>query len=335
MRIGKLPLDTTAGLLARLPAKDPRVIVGPRVGEDAAAIAFGQSAIIAGMDPITFATDLIGWYAVQVNANDIAVMGARPCWFLGALLLPPGSSEQMVLTIFEQLSQACRELDIVPVGGHTEVTPAVNQPVIVGCMLGEVARERIVVTGGARPGDVVVLCGAAGLEGTAVLAREADELLAGSGFQHVSIEEAKRFLFEPGISVVRPALAAASAGVTGMHDPTEGGIASGLLEIARASEVGLEVEMDQIPVLPLTREICGRLQLDPLGLIASGALLITARAEKAAAVLEALRGEGAAPTVIGRVLPAGDGLWAIEGGVRRPLPVFERDEVARFLERMG
>ena len=332
MKIGKLSLDALAGLLARLPARDPRVIVGPRVGEDAAAIAFGDRAVVAGMDPITFATDLIGWYAVQVNANDVAVMGARPRWFLAALLLPPDSSEQMISTIFDQLAQACKELDISPVGGHTEVTPAVNQPVIVGCMLGEVAGDRLVMTGGARPGDVVLLCGAAGIEGTAVLAREAGELLARKGVEQGRIEQARRFLFDPGISVVRPALAAASVGVTAMHDPTEGGIASGLLEVARASGVGLEIELAQIPVLPLTREICQRLQLDPLGLIASGALLITARAEKAGALLGALRAEGVDPTVIGRVLPANDGLWAIEEGVRRPLPVFERDEVARFLE---
>jgi hydrogenase maturation factor len=286
------------------------------------------------MDPITFATDLIGWYAVQVNANDIAVMGARPRWFVAALLLPPEASEEVVAAVFDQLARGCEELGITLVGGHTEVTPSVSQPVIVGCMLGEAAVERLVMTGGARPGDVIVLSGAAGIEGTAILAREAGETLARKGLDQAAIEQGRRFLFDPGISVVRAALAAAAVGVTAMHDPTEGGVATGLLELARASGTGLEVETGLIPVLPLTREICDRLGLDPLGLIASGALLITLPPARTDALVKALGEAGAAATAIGRVLPASEGLCAIGVGRRGPLPEFERDEVARFLEEL-
>jgi len=290
--------------------------------------------VVAGMDPITFATELIGWYAVQVNANDIAVMGARPRWFLAALLLPPEASEEVVGAVFDQLARGCEELGITLVGGHSEVTPTVKQPVIVGCMLGEAAVERLVMTGGARPGDSIVLCGPAGVEGTAVLAREAAGALAERGLGEGALARAREFLFDPGISVVRAALAAASVGVTAMHDPTEGGIASGLLELARASGTGLEVETGLIPVLPLTREICDRLGLDPLGLIASGALLITLPPARTDALVKALGEAGAAATAIGRVLPASEGLCAIGVGRRRPLPEFERDEVARFLEEL-
>jgi hydrogenase maturation factor len=334
MKIGKLPIDMLARLLARFPARDPRVIVGPRVGEDAAAIAFGDTAVVAGMDPITFATDLIGWYAVQVNANDIAVMGARPRWLLAALLLPPDSSESLVAGIFDQLVKACEELDIALVGGHTEVTPAVNQPVIVGCMLGEMQADRLVMTGGAQPGDAIVLCGPAGIEGTAILAREAGDTLAERGLDQAAIEQGRRFLFDPGISVVRAALAAAAVGVTAMHDPTEGGVSTGLLELARASGTGIEVRAGAIQALPLTLDICQRLSLDPLGLIASGALLITVAPERTDALLHALRESGAEGRIIGRMLPPGAGLNMIVGGARRPLSEFERDEVARFLEEL-
>ncbi len=332
MKLGKLPIDVLAGVLGNLPARDPRVIVGPKVGEDAAAIAFGETAVVAGMDPITFASDLIGWCAVQVNANDIAVMGARPKWFLATLMLPPNAERSLVSAIFDQLSRACDELDITLVGGHTEVTATVNQPVIVGCMLGEVARYGLVMTGGAKVGDDIIICGPVGVEGTALLAREAAEALAQAGLDQAAVEEARSFLFDPGIGIVRPALAAAAAGASSMHDPTEGGVASGLLEMARASGTGLEVNADSIPVRSLTREICRRLGLDPLGLIASGALLIASAPARTEAVLHSLRDAGTEGAVIGRVLPAEAGMSIISGGVRGPLPEFARDEVARFFE---
>jgi thiamin-phosphate kinase len=332
MKVGKLPLDMLARMLAKLPAGDESVLVGPRVGEDAAAIAFGDRVLVAGMDPITFATDLIGWYAVQVNANDIAVMGARPRWLLAALLLPPDAPESLVAPIFDQLVRGCEELEIALIGGHTEVTPAVSQPVVVGCMLGEVEAGRVVTTSGARPGDAIILSGPAGIEGTALLAREAGDVLRERGFGDDVLARAREFLFDPGISVVRPALAAAAVGVTAMHDPTEGGVATGLLELATAAGSGLDVDASRIPVLPLTAEICQRLGLDPLGLIASGGLLVTAPQDRAEAVLDALSRAGAEGVVIGRMLPATGGLTITKQGKRHPLPEFERDEVARFLE---
>lgn len=332
MKQGKLPPDLLAKLLARLPSSDPRVLVGPRVGEDAAALDLGDRVLVMAMDPITFATDLIGWYAVQVNANDVAVMGAEPRWFLGALMLPEGFPEDGVAPIFDQLAEACEELAIAEIGGHTEVTSGVSRPVLVGCMLGEAAPGQVVTTAGAQPGDVVVLYGAAGVEGTAILAREAGEVLAERGLEAEVTARAREFLFDPGISVVRPALAAAACGVTAMHDPTEGGIATGLAELALASEVGLEIDAGQIPVLPATRAACERLALDPLGLIASGSLLATARPEAAERLLRAASDMKREAAVIGRVVGKAEGATLLVGGERRALPHFARDEVARFFE---
>ena len=332
MKQGKLPHDVLADLLGRLPARDPRVIVGPRVGEDAAAVRVGDRLVVVGMDPITFATDLIGWYAVQVNANDIAVMGAEPRWFLATLLLPGTSSEDDAAAVFDQLVEACDDLGISLIGGHTEVTSSVERPVVVGCMLGEAESERLVTTEGASLGDVVILCGPAAIEGTAILAREAGELLCEKGMGADALARARDFLFDPGISVVAAARAAADVGVTAMHDPTEGGIATGLLELALASKVGLEIEGERIPVLPLTRDICTRLGADPLGLIASGALLVTVRPEGAEGMLRALQGLGREAAVIGRALPEGEGLSLVVEGKRQPLPRFSRDEVARLFD---
>jgi len=336
MRPGKLPHKMLADMLARIPGDDTRVVIGPRVGEDAAALDIGDRLLVAASDPITFATDLIGWYAVHVNANDVAVMGATPRWFLGTLLLPPTVEEEDVVRIFEQIVSACGDLGVAPIGGHTEITMDIARPILVGCMLGEVAYESLLTSGGARAGDVLILAGGIAIEGTAILAREAGEVLREKGMDSASVERARDLLFDPGISVVGAAETAARVGgVTAMHDPTEGGLATGLRELALASGVGLEIEAERVPVLALARDACRLLTLDPLGLIASGSLLIAARPDAADRIVTALREESDDVAVIGHVVPQEKGLWLVQDGERRPLPEFARDEVARFLEERG
>jgi len=332
VRQGKLPPDVLAKLLGGLSAADPSVLVGPQVGEDAAVLQLDETCVVAAMDPITFATDLIGWYAVQVNANDVAVMGARPRWLLASLLVPPTVTEQGVERIFQQIADACNALSIVPVGGHTEVTGGIDRPIVVGCMLGEITRGGIVRTSGATPGDAIVLCGSAGVEGTAILAREAAQELGERGVSEDVVARAREFLREPGISVVRPALAAAQVGVTAMHDPTEGGVATGLRELALASKIGLQINAGSIPVDPVTADVCGRLGLDPLGLLGSGALLAITQPDRTEELLAKLEAAGTSAVVIGRAISEDEGLHMIDEGGLRPLPEFARDEVARFFE---
>jgi hydrogenase maturation factor len=331
--VGKLPAEFLGALLSRLPKADPRVVVGPRVGEDAAVIDFGSTYLVAKTDPITFATDLIGWYAVNINANDIACMGARPRWFLATALLPEGIEPPAVEAIFNQLTEACAKIGVTLVGGHTEVTYGLDRPVIVGCMLGEVSPEGLVTSAGARPGDVIVVTKGIAIEGTAVLAREAADLLRQRGVPETVIDRARNFLFDPGISVVRDAAVAREAvPVTAFHDPTEGGLAAGLLEVGLASGVGFEVEAGKVPVLPECRLICDALGLDPLGLLASGSLLVTVPAQAAPDLLSALERAGIPAAVIGRVLPAEAGYRLLTPNGPKPWPRFERDEVARFYE---
>ncbi len=336
MRPGKLPPELLGELLRRLPGGDPRVIVGPRVGEDAAVIAcpageFGDRLLVAKADPITFATDLIGWYAVNINANDIATMGAAPRWFMGSLLLPEGADKGTVAAIFDQIAEACQALGVTAVGGHTEVTIGLDRPILAGCMLGEVERDGLITSAGARPGDAIILAGGIAIEGTALLAREVGEELIARGLSSEEVAAARDLLFAPGLSVVPAASAAiAAGGVTALHDPTEGGLATGLRELALASEVGLEVDRDAIPMLSLTLRVCAALKLNPLGLIASGSLLIAARPESAEGVLASLRRSGLEASAVGRALPSGEGLWLTVQGRRERLPEFERDELARF-----
>ncbi len=333
MKLGKLTPNTLEGLLSRIPASDPRVILGPKLGEDAALLDFGHEVLVAKTDPITFATDLIGWYAVHVNANDVACAGAQPRWFMATLLLPRDMNEDGVSQIFRQITDACESLDVTLVGGHTEVTQNLDQPIIVGCMLGVAPKDKALTTGGAQVGDYVILTKGVSLEGSALLAREQPDVLREGGMDPHMIEEAASLLFNPGISVVKDArIACRAATVHSMHDPTEGGLASALQEVASAAGVGITVDERKIPFLPQCLEICRVLNLEPLGLLASGSLIITLPPEEAPNLLSALHQEGIDAHHIGHITPPEDGVTLLTGCLAVPMPTFERDELARYFE---
>ena len=196
----------------------------------------------------------------------------------------------MAAAIFDQIGAACRALDVVVAGGHSEITPTVSQPVVSGHLLGEVRRARLLRSGGCRPGEVVLLAGAVPVEGTSIIAREKRAALLAAGWAPAELDAAANYLFDPGISILKPALLAADAGlVTAMHDPTEGGVATGLLEMALAADAGLAIDLDAIPVPDLARRLCAVFDLDPLGTIASGALLATAAEADVPALLQLWR----------------------------------------------
>jgi hydrogenase expression/formation protein HypE len=333
---GKLKYDLLDRILADFPSNDPRVIVGPSIGEDAAVIDMGDRYLIVTTDPITFTAENIGYYAINVNANDIAVRGARPSWFLATILLPPaGSDEATVRDIFTQLRTAMAPFGVTLVGGHTEVTEAVSRPVVSGIMLGEVPKDKLVTTGGASPGDIVFLTKGIPVEGTAIIAHEKGEQLLERGIDPTLVDRARRFLFDPGISVVKDALTAASAApVSSMHDPTEGGLAAGLNELAMASGVAITVTEDQIPVYPEGRALCDAFGLDPLGVIASGALLFTAHPTHRQAIEAAFGKEKIPLRAIGDVHErTGDCVFIIRSNkMTEPLPYRERDEILRIFE---
>ncbi len=332
--VGKLRAETLQAFFNKLIPHDARVVVGPRIGEDAAVIDLGDRYLVATTDPITFATDEIGWYALQVNANDVAVRGARPRWFLATLLLPEGrTSEARVEELFAQLGRACEELEVSLVGGHTEVTYGLDRPIVVGTMLGEVAKDRLVTTGGARLGDAVLLTKGVPVEGAAIIAREKEAELLSRGVPPEVVARAKGFLRRPGISVVPEALLASElAEVHAMHDPTEGGVATALWELSAASGVGLRVERERIAVLPEGERLCREFGLDPLGTIASGALLLTLAPADAAVVLHACAREGIDCAFVGQVVSREEGVTLVEGGQAQPMPVFPQDEITKLFK---
>jgi hydrogenase expression/formation protein HypE len=330
--LGKLPAEHLARLLSRYAPADPRVVLGPGVGRDAAVISFDDRYLVAKTDPITFASDEIGWYAVHVNANDIACTGATVRWFLATLLLPERQANRaLVDTIFAQIADACEELGVALTGGHTEITYGIDRPIVIGCMLGEVAPRHLVQPGMVRPGDVLLVTKGIAVEGTAIIAREkSDEL---TDVDEPLLARCRGFLYDPGISVVHDAAVATAAGeVHAMHDPTEGGLATGLWELAEAAGVGLEIHEEAIPILPETATLCARLNLDPLGLIASGTLLLAVAPGDALSIITALEESGVTATQIGHVTEREGGIVLRSRSGERSLPQFERDEIARLFE---
>jgi len=322
---GKVPPEKLRDIVFNhLGAPGERVIIGSDLGIDAAAIDFGNTVLVASTDPITGAEKGIGFYAVHVNANDVATFGARPKWLLVTILLPEGSDEGLLAEIMSELHESARELGVAIVGGHTEVTPGLDRPIVVGTMLGEVEREKLVTSNGAEPGDAIIVTKWIGLEGTSIIASERGEELKGA-FGREFVERAKGFIKM--ISVVEDALTANEFGVHAMHDPTEGGIANGLHEMAEASGLGFRVYRESIPVREETVKICEFYNLDPLALISSGTLMIAAPKERVNDIIGALRKRGINASVIGEFLENPGKRVIVENGREKPLKRPESDEL--------
>ena len=331
--VGKLDMHLLTRLLQSYTSVDERVAIGPRVGEDAAVLDFGDRYLVAKTNPITFATEEIGWYLVNVCVNNMVVRGVRPRWMLNTILLPEGkTTAEMVEQIFRQIYQACSEVDVLIIGGHTEVTFGLDRPLAVGCLIGEIERQRLIPTGGAQPGDTVLVTKSLAIEGTAILAREKQEMLLRKGYDLEFIQRAQGFLYDPGISVYAEALTAAESGVVhAMTDATEGGLATALHELAEAAGVGLRIEAESIPIRAETQKICAEFGIDPLGLIASGMLILTASPQKADDLCRQLAERGLACTAIGSITPSENGrLLSVEGELVE-LPYYASDELTRAL----
>lgn len=323
--VGKLPPDLLARVLAGLGPWPPDVRLGPAIGEDACALDVPAGVLVAATDPITLTGRQIGRLGVTVNANDVAVMGVRPRWFLATVLLPPGTTGADVEALFAAMRGALEDVGAVLVGGHTEITDAVHHPVVVGQMLGIAERGGVVSTAGARPGDVVVQVGTAPIEGAAVLAAEATGRLG--GLDPRTLRAAASGFDDPGVSVVEAALAAADLGATALHDPTEGGLAAGLHELAAAAGVAVRVDRSAVLWSDAAVEVCRVLGADPWAVLASGSLLATFDPAHAAGAVDALSGSGYAVAAIGTVA-VGSGVSDLDD---RPIAWPERDEVARLL----
>ena len=332
LKAGKLPIELLKKVLKSAPVSDTSVILGPKVGEDSAIIDFGNRFLVIASDPVTFTTENAGWYMVHVNANDLYVTGATPKWLMATLLLPIGSTERQVEKAFSQLKEACKEVGVSLIGGHTEVTEGISKIIFSGTMIGEVDKNKAILSSGALEGDGIVLTRGIAIEGTAILAHEAEKQILARGIAKETISKAKKLLTSPGISVKEDVKIALSGfEVNSMHDPTEGGISSALAEIALAANVGFEIDQNLIPVLPECTEITKALSIEPMGLISSGALIVTLPDEQAKRLVFKYKSQGIDAAVIGKILPQKDGCKIkTNSGETQSMALFERDELARY-----
>lgn len=327
---GKFPNELLKGALDRFSFDDPSVLINPGIGEDIAAVTVeGEEVLVLKSDPITFATDSIGHYAVLINANDIATSGAVPRWMLTTLLFPCGSTASEIFGVMQDLKDVCTEWGITLCGGHTEITDAVTRPVVTGMLAGTVAKKHLIDKRNMRKGDKILLTKGVSVEGTSIIAREFGAQLQELGMPVSEIEICKTFLFRIGI-LKEAEIARQCKGTSAMHDVTEGGLATALTELSIAGNHRIRADIDRIPVFSQTREICRLFRIDPLGLIGSGSLLICCREKSCEELICRIRDAGIAVTCIAEVTEPGQGVEAVKQGKAAPWPEFEVDEITRL-----
>ena len=332
-RTGKIPTDILIRTVLRYRGRrDPSVILGSRIGEDAALISFGDKVLVFTTDPVTGTASDIGWLSVHINANDIACRGARPRWFLCDLLLPEKSDVRTVEIVMKRVDAAAKELDVAVVGGHTEVTPGLTKPIVIGFMIGVVDRKKYVTSGGARPSQDLILTKSAGIEGTALLAMDFSRRLK---VDTMLLARARSMRYS--VSIVEDAMIAVGVGgVTAMHDPTEGGVLQAIWEIAEASKVGFKVYESKIPIRNETMTICAMLHVDPLRLMSSGCLLIAADNRKSDRIVRRLEQRGIEAQIIGKFTDRKKGRKLVRlNGSTIEIRASERDELYRVIETHG
>ncbi len=316
MKIGKVPENVLKrSVMKQLHYKRDEVVLGPGIGEDCAALALAEDEILVmSTDPITGTAKDIGKLAIQITANDLASAGAEPIGVMLTILLPDGTREIALKRIMEQMECACREAKMQILGGHTEVTAVVNQPVVNVAGVAKAKKGSLISTAGARAGMDIVVSKWVGIEGTMIFAKEKEAELK----EHFPADFVDTAIgFDRYLSVVPEAAVAVKSGVAAMHDVTEGGLFGALWEMAEASGVGLEIDLKKIPIRQETVEICEYFDVNPYGLISSGMMLMAS--EDGNALVLALQEAGIPATVIGK---------ATEGNDR----VIIRDEERRFLE---
>ncbi|RLG78372.1 MAG: hydrogenase assembly protein HupF [Thermoprotei archaeon] len=314
------------------------MFIGPSIGEDAAVLTLnGEDVLVVHSDPISGALQYLGELSIIIPGNDIAVSGARPKYYTTTILLPEDSEKDEVLNrIIGGMRKAAGRINAVIIGGHTEYTSAVNHPIVISTAFGFTNREKIVKTGGARPGDVVIMTKYAGIEGTAILASDFTDWLLEQGVEASVIEEAKDLIDM--VSVIEEAYLLAKMGIpNSMHDPTEGGIIGGVLEIAAASGVTIDLSVSNVPIHPLTLKLCDALGISPLRMLSSGSLIATVPPEIVDEALHLLKSLGVNVAVIGEVRQKdGDVLTRIiEGGkIKKELKdPYVEDEVMALWRR--
>lgn len=328
MKIGKVPENVLKRtVFKQIHCRRPEVLLHPGVGEDCSAVAAEPDEVLVfSTDPITGAEQGMGTFAVHITANDLASSGAEPVGIITSIILPPSAEEKDLRQMMKEMEEACAELNIEIMGGHTEVSDVVNRPVITVTGVGKAKRDALISTGGLKPGDELVMTKWAGLEGTSIIARERRGQLLETLPEDLVGTAADLIRY---LSVVPEAAVAVNTGATAMHDVTEGGIFGALWEIGAASGVGITADLRKIPVRQETIEICEVFDINPYMLISSGSMLIGC--PQGNLLVERLNEAGIPAAVIGRAT-AGNDRVVINGEERRFLEPAGSDELYKVYQ---
>lgn len=313
MEIGKIPESVLKrSVISQIKVHREEVLIGAGIGEDCAALRLAPDEVfVVSTDPITGTTQQIGSLSIHIVANDLAASGAEPIAVLLTILLPKDSEEVTLKQMMREVNDACEGLSIEVVGGHTEVTEAVNQPIVSITGIGKIKADSLITAANAKPGQDIVITKWIGLEGTAILAKEREHDLLQKLPRHM-IETSKGFFQY--ISVVPESKIAMNCGVSAMHDITEGGIFGALWEMAEASRIGLEIDLKKIPVRQETIEICEFFRINPYGLVSSGSMLLAT--DHGRDLVRAFEKAAIPAVVVGKAL-AGNDRVLLNDGERR------------------
>lgn len=331
MEIGKLSNQALGEIVFNnIKYKRKEVLQGAAIGMDNAIIDFGEEVCIISTDPITGATKDIGKLAIHISCNDVASSGAEPIGVLLTILAPPSTTIEDIDLIMKEAGEAAEELKVEIMGGHTEITDAVNRVVISTTVLGKQLRKNMIDPSRVKVGDKVLITKYAGVEGTSILAKEMEEYLM-EKLDRKRIIEAQKM--GDMISVVKEGLICGEIGVNYMHDITEGGVLGAVWEGAMAINKGIKIYEELIPIMDVTREIASILKIDPYKLISSGSMLIIADDEKASIIEEKLKGEGIKVSQIGEVIK--EGIIIKRKDKEENIPPPASDELYKALSILG
>lgn len=323
MKIGKLPAEMlNKNIIGKIRVKRPEVLVHSGIGEDCSVINFGNDCCVLSSDPITGSGSFIGRLAVNVSCNDIAASGAEPLGILVTIMAPESCSEEDIFELMNEINDAASIINIEVLGGHTEVTGAVNKMVVSTTAVGKGPEGGYITSSGAKIGDYIVVTKSIGLEGTSILASDHEKYLEGR-MSRDQIENAKSYINK--ISVIKEGVIGGRLGVSSMHDATEGGLLGAVWEIAEASNKGFELYEDNIPVTSETRNICSIFGIDPLRLLSSGMMVITAK--DLAPLQDALKNQGIDSSNIGRITGCSKRRVIIKGGQEINVDPPQNDEL--------
>ena len=312
LKTGKLDSDLLKKLVFdKITYRSDDVKVRPGIGEDCAVVDYGDYECIMSTDPITAAVSDIGRLSIHITCNDIASNGVQPLGIMLAVMLPEGTREQDVEHIMGQAAETAGSLGVEIIGGHTEITPAVKQPVIVSTAIGRALSGHSQSGNDMSEGDYIMMSKSVGLEGRGIIACDYEKQLE-DVLTKEEIDRAKSFLDL--VSVVPEGVAAGTVGTHGMHDVTEGGIMGAVWEMCQIARKGAEIWEDEIPVEPETKKICRNFDIDPMRLISSGSMVIVAPEDKKDDMLAAMEKAGVRCTVIGRIKDESFGIMKTFGG---------------------